>query len=116
MSATIAICSTIVSFAGEWKQDNVGWYYQNDDGSYVKNDWLTLSDTEKYHFDSNGYMQTGLIEVDGIKHYFYDDGRMTYNWDTPEGYRIDSDGKVIDENTPGINFRVIWGTTGEGTS
>lgn len=107
MSASIAISSTIVSFAGEWKQDNVGWYYQNDDGGYVKNDWLTLGD-EKYHFDSNGYMQSGLIEVNGIKHYFNNDGKMMYNGDTPEGYKIDVDGRVIDENTPGINFTVLW--------
>lgn len=39
-----------------------GGGYQNDDGSYVKNDWLTLGE-EKYHFDDNGYIQTGLIEI-----------------------------------------------------
>lgn len=107
MSASIAISSTIVSFAGEWIQDDVGWWYQNDDGSYVKNDWLTLGD-RKYHFDSNGYMQTGLIEVNGIKHYLYTDGSLTYNWNTPEGYRVDNDGRILDDNTPGMIFTVIW--------
>lgn len=23
---------TVTAFAGEWKQDHVGWWYQNDDG------------------------------------------------------------------------------------
>lgn len=109
MSATIAISSTIVSFAGEWKQDSVGWWYQNEDGSYVKNDWLTIGE-EKYHFDSNGYMQTGLIEVNGVKHYLYTDGSLTYNWTTPEGYRVDADGRVLEDNTPGLNFSVVWAT------
>lgn len=109
MSVAIALCGTIVSFAGEWKQDNVGWWYQNDDGGYVKNDWLTL-DGEKYHLDSNGYMQTGLVEVNGINYYFYGDGRLTYNWNTPEGYRVDADGRVLDDNMPGISFSVVWAT------
>lgn len=109
MTANITLCSTIVSFAGEWKQDNIGWWYQNDDGSYVKNDWLSLND-EDYHFDQNGYMQTGLVEVNGIKRYFYTDGRMTYNWETPEGYKVDVEGRVIDKNSPGINFSAVWAT------
>lgn len=29
----------LTSFAGEWKSDNNGWWYQNDDGSYPKNTW-----------------------------------------------------------------------------
>ncbi len=110
MSTIITLSSAFISFAGEWKQDNVGWWYQKDDGSYVKDDWLTLNDTAKYHFDSNGYMQTGLAEINGVRHYFYEDGRLTHNWDTPEGYKVDSDGKIVDENTPGIIFKVIWGT------
>ncbi|WP_313069742.1 hypothetical protein [Lacrimispora sp.] len=109
MSVIITMSSTIISFAGEWKQDNVGWFYQNDDGSHVKDDWLTLGD-RKYHFDSNGYMQTGLIEVNGIKHYLYTDGSLTYNWNTPEGYRVDNDGRILDDNTPGMIFSVIWGS------
>lgn len=116
MSATIAICSSMISFAGEWKQDSAGWWYQNDDGSYIKNDWLTLSDTDKYHFDQNGYMQTGLIEVNGIKYYLYEDGRLTYNWNTPEGYRVDNDGRVLEDNTPGVNFSVLWATGTENKS
>lgn len=104
------VLMSMTSFAGEWKQDTAGWQYRNDDGSYVKDNWLTLGDDAKYHFDQNGYMQTGLVEVEGIKHYFYDDGRMTHNWDTPEGYKVDADGRVIDENTPGINFKVLWAT------
>lgn len=107
MSVIIAMSSTIVSFAGEWMQDSVGWFYQNDDGSYVKNDWLTLNE-EKYHFDSNGYMQTGLIEVNGIKYYLYTDGRLIYNWNTPEGYRVDNEGRVLEDNTPGIVFSAVW--------
>lgn len=107
MAATIAISSTVISYAGEWKQDSIGWRYQNDDGSYIKNNWLTNEKEFKYHFDSNGYMQTGIIEVDGVKHYLGEDGCMLYNGDTPEGHKIDSDGQVIDENTHGIIFSIL---------
>ena len=33
VSVASAVLS-ITSFAGEWKQDTSGWWYQNDDGSY----------------------------------------------------------------------------------
>ncbi|GLC81167.1 hypothetical protein [Lacrimispora brassicae] len=105
---TLGISTT--AFAGQWQQDNIGWYYQNDDGSYVINDWLTLSDTEKYHFDENGYMQTGVIEVNELKYYLYEDGRLTYNWNTPEGYRVDYTGRIIEDDTPGLTFLFIAGT------
>ena len=32
----LTIGITFIAAAGEWKQDSVGWWYQNDDGSYQK--------------------------------------------------------------------------------
>lgn len=74
MSATIAISSTIASFAGEWKQDNVGWWYQHDDLSYVKNNWQ---------------------EINGKQYYFNDSGYILTNTTTPDGKKVGTDGAMI---------------------
>ena len=40
---TIALALTIgmnfSSYAGQWKSDSIGWWYQNNDGSYPVNQW-----------------------------------------------------------------------------
>lgn len=41
VSVASAVLS-MTSFAGEWKQDNTGWWYQNDDGSYPVNSWKEI--------------------------------------------------------------------------
>ena len=76
MSATIAICSTIVSFAGEWKQNDAGWWYQNDDGTYPSSSWKEI-DGKQYYFDPSGY--------------------MLHDTTTPDGYKVGSDGAWIQE-------------------
>ncbi len=78
MSATIAISSTIVSFAGEWKQDSRGWWYQNDDGSYPISSWK---------------------EVEGKQYYFDASGFMLHDTTTPDGYKVGSDGAWISESS-----------------
>lgn len=58
---------SMVSFAGEWKQDTNGWWYQNDDGTY-KTGWYQDADSKWYYFDNaNGYMLTNTITPDGYK-------------------------------------------------
>lgn len=31
----MSLALSIPVFAGEWKQDETGWWYQNEDGSYL---------------------------------------------------------------------------------
>lgn len=50
-----------ITFAGQWKSDNNGWWYQNDDGSYPTNTWQWIDGngdgiSESYYFNENGYM------------------------------------------------------------
>ena len=47
----------------QWKHDNIGWWYQNADGTYPKNLWQ-LTYGSWYHFDQYGYMQTGWLLTD----------------------------------------------------
>ncbi len=36
-SVILTTAISITAFAGQWKQDIVGWWYQNDDGCYLRN-------------------------------------------------------------------------------
>lgn len=50
----------LLSYAGEWKQDAIGWWYQNNDNSYPVNRWEWVDGNhdgiaECYYFNENGY-------------------------------------------------------------
>ena len=69
-----------------WKKDGTGWWYDNGDGTYAKNE-LKRIDGKYYGFDKNGYMLTGIQYVaDGI-HYFKDNGEMM----SSEWYRVSAE-------------------------
>ena len=51
-------------FAAEWKQDETGWWYQNDDGSYLKDGWNWI-DGRCYYFDRAGYCLLDTVTPDG---------------------------------------------------
>ena len=36
-AAALAIFSAVPAMAGEWKYNDVGWYYEYDNGSYASN-------------------------------------------------------------------------------
>lgn len=55
---------TITASASEWKQDNNGWWYEHDDGSYTTNSWETI-DGKEYCFNPDGYMYSNAITPDG---------------------------------------------------
>lgn len=79
---------------GSWKQDEAGWWYQNGDGTYTKNNWQ-LIDSKWYFFNDKGYMATGWIEWNG-KWYYCDleKGDMLVNQTTPDGYQVGEDGAM----------------------
>lgn len=60
----MAAAMSMTSFAGQWKQDGAGWWYQNEDGSYVNNGWNWI-DGKCYYFMPNGYCLTGTQTPDG---------------------------------------------------
>lgn len=91
---------SITSFAGEWKQDTTGWWYQNDDGSFPNNTWKNL-DGKTYLFGSDGYMRTGwILTVDGNWYYLNATGEMRLE-DLTENditYHFDSNGRCTNPN------------------
>lgn len=66
-------------YAKGWKQDSVGWRYENSDGSYVTSSYRN-SGSHKMYLNENGYVATLYYLVDKDKSYFFDkDGyKMKY--------------------------------------
>lgn len=95
----IAVCFSIVTcitaFAGQWKQNDTGWWYQNDDGSYPAAQWATIGE-KLYYFNAGGYMVTGWMQTtQGDWYYLNPSGELRYDELTENGriYYFDSTGK-----------------------
>lgn len=71
------------AFAGVWTQDDIGWKWQNDDGSYSQNGWQWI--------DGNN---DGMSEC----YYFTPDGYMFVNGMTPDGYTVNANGEWVVDN------------------
>lgn len=63
------------AFAGEWKQNNTGWWYQNDDGTNPAASWQQINGNW-YYFKSDGYMNVGWIKVSDQWYYCESSGEM----------------------------------------
>lgn len=80
----MSLSMSLLSYAGEWKQDTTGWWWQNDDGTYPVNRWQWIDGNndgiaEYYYFNENGYLlvdttipDSYIVNKDGawIKTYF----------------------------------------------
>ncbi|MDO5417927.1 MAG: hypothetical protein Q4F29_12045 [Lachnospiraceae bacterium] len=77
LAAVMTLGSSVLSYAGEWKQDEIGWWYQNDDGSYPVSTWYEdPADGSWYFFNEQGYMISNCYQpVDGTYYAFASDGR-----------------------------------------
>ena len=84
----LVLLMSFTAFAGEWKQNETGWWWQNDDGSYPVNQWQ---------------------EINGKHYYFGSDGYMYSCKRTPDGYYVDYNGawitEVTEENRYGLGGR-----------
>ncbi len=73
---------------GRWVQDEKGWYFRRNDGSYPKSGWSKLYWLGKeywYYFDENGYMKLGWMDVNGNRYYLNpvigtNSGKMLTGW------------------------------------
>lgn len=101
-----------------WRQINGNWYYggyyQDDDLVGVVQGEIVNIDGNSYGFDSNGIMQTGWFQIDPIKYqtsndlvsyndkmdnsWYYADssGKILKDTTTPDGYKVDRNGKCIE--------------------
>lgn len=60
----MTLLGAMSAFAGSWQKDEIGYWYQNDDGSYQKDAWM-WDNGKCYYFDSRGYMRWDYITSDG---------------------------------------------------
>lgn len=93
MVTTIAMSSTILSFAGEWKSDDKGWKYQNDDGSYIKSSWKEINE-KWYFFNDAEYMLSSTTTPDGYT--VNESGEWVQSFE--DKYTFDLSGKWVNEN------------------
>ena len=98
MTAQAEILERMPADRGEWRKDEHGWYYMlnvNSGMGYVKSSW-TKDNGKWYYFDKWGYMyRDAWIPYKGDYYYVGADGAMWYNATTPDGYRVDGNGKWI---------------------
>ena len=64
LAGLMAMSMSTTALAGQWQQDAVGWWYQNDDSSYLKDGWSWV-DGKCYYFTPEGYCLTGTQTPDG---------------------------------------------------
>lgn len=96
LTLAISLILSSSSFAAGWKQDDKGWWYENDDGSYKLNEWFNDPATGwRYHANTFGYIDTGLTKINDQWYHFSDTGELYYNiYDREKGIMSDGDGKA----------------------
>ena len=78
LASAMAVGMSLTAFAGTWKSNGTGWWYENADGSYLTGwNWV----------DGNG---DGIAE----SYYFQNDGYLLTNT-TVEGYQVNGDGAWV---------------------
>ena len=77
-----------------WIHNGSGWWYQHTDGSYPAGTWEKI-DGSYYYFDGSGYMVSNCWIGN---YYLGGSGAMLKNTTTPDGYRVDQNGKWIPTN------------------
>ena len=117
------VMMALPSFAANWKMEGKAWKYYTDDGKLVtgwvkdNNKWFYLDsksgelktgwfkdNTGKWYFlnpqsnGNKGAMLTGWQWIDGNCYYLNADGSMLENGETPDGYKVNADGKWTDAN------------------
>ena len=90
---------------GQWKQPGNKWWYQYEDGTYPKNEFIAI-DNKLYRFDQYGYMQTGWFKVNNEDYYATSSGEIKAQWvgSGNNWYYVDADGKMV------TGFQTISGT------
>ena len=85
-----------VSVEYKWEADGNGWWYDNEDGTYAKNEFREI-EGKTYYFNAEGYMVTGWKEIDGQWYFFYPAGDMKKNaWEG--NYWLGENGAMVRED------------------
>ena len=107
-AAILSASMTLPAFA-DWKQDNLGWRYENSAASYATDEWKELGGNW-YYFDDSGYMTVNRW----VGHFYVgSDGVMLKNTSTPDGYNVGNDGAWIQDTQFSENEKQFWNDVAE---
>ena len=88
-----------------WVYSEKGRRYVYADGTSPRNKWLAV-DQVNYHFNSDGYMDTGWLQDKGTRYYLKPDGTIQTGWlnDQNSWYYFNGDGTmasgwILDQDT-----------------
>lgn len=110
----LIISMPLISMAAGWKQDQYGWWWEENDGSYPVSTWRFIN-YHWYYFNQVGYMETGWILDNGLWYYLEPSGEMCYASIVENGLRYYFNGSGACTNPEGEPITVIGGTTTETT-
>ncbi len=104
----ILLLTPVSQVKADWHQDNVGWWYSLNNGSYYKNTGAYI-DRKWYRFDDRGYMMTGWQPIaernatsrKKINWSYFDpvNGDQKFGWQNIDGkwYYLTRSGALIGE-------------------
>lgn len=84
LSATMVVGSAMPAFAAEWKKDDIGWWYEEDNGQYPTATWKFINNNW-FYFQHSGYASTGWIFESGRWYFADSDCYMLTGWVNVEG-------------------------------
>ncbi len=84
VASLLSISCVFAAYAG-WEQDEKGYYYQNESGSYARDQILNI-DGVNYGFNGEAYMMTGWQQIGGNWYYFApESGAQLTGWQQIDG-------------------------------
>lgn len=102
----------VTAQAGTWKRNSIGWWWQEDTGSWPVNQWKYIRG-KWYAFDGRGYMRTGWVKDGSAWYYMNGSGAMQTGWQKVKGiwYYLDAGGKMAADTWIGsyyVNNSGAW--------
>ena len=77
-----------------WLQSGNSWYFLDNSGE-MKTGWVATNGAW-YYLDNSGAMKTGWFKENGKWYYTYDSGALAMNTTTPDGYKVNASGELIE--------------------
>lgn len=85
VAALMTVSMAFPASAGSWDQDEKGYWYVNDSGSYAR-DQMMVIDGVNYAFDQQAYMVKGWYQQEGNWYYFSPEtGAQVTGWTQIDG-------------------------------
>ena len=80
MTSLLTISLSLPALAGQWKEEDGGWKYVENDGSLVTGSWRMSADKKSYYLGTDGLMvKDSLVSDNGNLYYVGSDGAMYVN-------------------------------------